>query len=133
MSTQWHAARHNRAQEFLNYFVRQNEADLVHITCNENLLPIKLDAAHHAVYLELSQHLISQQMQIKKMSKKSMSDRSGRVDESLNGSESAEEALVNSALFRDSRWGVRIGTLDYREDKTTSQRQGRTLEVTDGA
>jgi hypothetical protein len=59
MSTQWHAARHDRAQEFLDLFVRQNEAELDHIRCIESLVSIELDAAYHAVYLELSQHLIS--------------------------------------------------------------------------
>jgi SNF2 family DNA or RNA helicase len=106
MSTEWHAARHDEAQKFLDIFVRQNEADLDHITCIESLMPIELDAAHHAVYLELSQHLISQQMQIKKTSKKSVSDRSERVNESLNESTSAEEALVKSALCFETADGV---------------------------
>ena len=74
MFRQWHEARHSRTQQFLNKFVRQNEAELQHIPCVETLVPVGLEAAHHAVYLELSQHLISQRMQIKKLNKKSSFD-----------------------------------------------------------
>ncbi|KAH9861526.1 hypothetical protein J1614_011275 [Plenodomus biglobosus] len=98
-SRQWHQARHNRAQGFLDLFVRQNEAQLEHISCSEKLLPVQLDAAHHAVYLELSQHLVAQRMQLKKLSKKLNSDRSERLNESLNNSGSAEVALIKSALL----------------------------------
>ena len=98
MSRQWHDARHQRAQEFLDKFVRQNEAELQGISCTERLVPVKLDAAHHAVYLELSQHLISQRMQIKKLNSKSSSDRNDRLNDSLDNSSTAEEALLKSAL-----------------------------------
>jgi hypothetical protein len=99
MSRQWHQARHQQAQEFLENFVRQNEAELQHIDCSENLLSVDLDVAHHAVYLELSQYLISQRMQIKKLNKKSGSDRSTRLNDSLERSASAEEALLRCALL----------------------------------
>ena len=96
---QWHQARHDRAQAFLNIFVRQNEAELQHIACSEMLLPVKLDAAHYAVYLELSQHLIAQKMQLKKLSKRMGSDKTERLNDSLNNSGSAEIALMKSALL----------------------------------
>ncbi|KAF2688013.1 hypothetical protein K458DRAFT_294513 [Lentithecium fluviatile CBS 122367] len=99
MSYQWHEARHKRAQEFLDHFVRQNEPSLENITCQETLHPIELGIAHHAVYLELSQHLISQRMQIKKLNSKSKSYRSDRLNESLNNSATAEEALLKCALL----------------------------------
>jgi hypothetical protein len=111
MSHQWHLARHERAQEFLDLFVRQNEAELQHILCSEELLPVELNAAHHAVYLELSQHLISQRMQVKKVNKKSSSDRNDRLNGSLDGSGSAEEALLKSALLfetEDGKSGIEI-------------------------
>ena len=94
MSRQWHEGRHQRAQEFLDNFVRQNEAELRHIQCSEKLLSVDLDVAHHALYLELSQYLISQKMQIKKLNKNSGSDRSSRLNDSLEGFVSAEEALL---------------------------------------
>ena len=93
MSRQWHQARHERAQEFLDLFVRQNEAELHHVTCSEELLPIDLTLAHHAVYLEASQHFISQNMQIRRLNNKSRSDRTDRLNASLNNSATAEEAL----------------------------------------
>ncbi|KAI4644439.1 hypothetical protein J4E93_006342 [Alternaria ventricosa] len=105
MSRQWHVARHRRAQEFLDDFVRQNEAELQHIDCSEKLLSVDLDAAHHAVYLELSQYLISQRMQIKKLNKKSGSDRSTRLNDSLENSASAEEALLRCALLFETEEG----------------------------
>ncbi|RYN75563.1 hypothetical protein AA0117_g6173 [Alternaria alternata] len=105
MSRQWHEGRHQRAQEFLDNFVRQNEAELRHIQCSEKLLSVDLDVAHHALYLELSQYLISQKMQIKKLNKKSGSDRSSRLNDSLEGSASAEEALLRCALLFETEEG----------------------------
>jgi SNF2 family DNA or RNA helicase len=99
MSRQWHKARHERAQEFLDLFVRQNEACLGHIACAEMITPIKLDIGHHAVYLELSQYLISQKMQIKKLKKNLRSDKIDRLNASLNNSMTAEDALLKSALL----------------------------------
>ncbi|CAN9214751.1 unnamed protein product [Alternaria alternata] len=105
MSRQWHEGRYQRAQEFLDNFVRQNEAELRHIQCSEKLLSVDLDVAHHALYLELSQYLISQKMQIKKLNKKSGSDRSSRLNGSLEGSASAEEALLRCALLFETEEG----------------------------
>ncbi|KAH7390665.1 hypothetical protein BKA66DRAFT_580830 [Pyrenochaeta sp. MPI-SDFR-AT-0127] len=98
MSRQWHLARDERAQEFLDLFVRQNEAELQHITCSEALVSVELSVDHKAIYLELSQHLISQRMQIRKLSKSS-SDRADRLNASLGNSTTAEEALLRSALL----------------------------------
>jgi hypothetical protein len=99
MSRQWHKARHERAQEFLDSFVRQNEACLGHVACAEMITPIKLDIGHHAVYLELSQYLISQKMQIKKLKNKLRSDKIDRLNASLSNSTTAEDALLKSALL----------------------------------
>jgi hypothetical protein len=98
MSHQWHQARHQRAQKFLNLFVRQNEASLEHIPCQQEVRAVDLDIAHHAVYLELSQHLISQRMQVKRLRNKADSDRTSRLNTSLNNSKTAEDALLKAAL-----------------------------------
>jgi site-specific DNA-cytosine methylase len=98
MSYQWHQARHERAQAFLDDFLRQNEPSLQHIICQEALHTVELDIAHRAVYIELAQHLISQRMQIKKLKGKIGSDRSDRLNASLNNSATAEEALLKAAL-----------------------------------
>ncbi|CAN9453822.1 unnamed protein product, partial [Alternaria alternata] len=95
----------NAHKRFLHNFVRQNEAELRHIQCSEKLLSVDLDVAHHALYLELSQYLISQKMQIKKLNKKSGSDRSSRLNGSLEGSASAEEALLRCALLFETEEG----------------------------
>ncbi|KAF2271565.1 uncharacterized protein EI97DRAFT_387612 [Westerdykella ornata] len=105
MSYQWHQARHQRAQEFLNLFVRQNEPCLRHIECAEVLRPIELDIAHQSVYLELSQHLISQKMMVKKLKANDKSDRTERLHASLNGSSTAEEALLKAALHFQTEAG----------------------------
>ncbi|KAF1836344.1 hypothetical protein BDW02DRAFT_616202 [Decorospora gaudefroyi] len=129
MSRQWHLDRHERAQQFLDIFVRQNEAELQHIPCSEELLPVELSAAHHAVYLELSQYLISQRMQIKKLNKKSTSDRTNRLNDSLDNSASAEEALLKSALLFETDDGVSgiellIGRRSEQLESTKDQLMG---------
>jgi hypothetical protein len=129
MSRQWHRARHERAQEFLDLFVRQNEACLGHIICTENILPVELDIGHHAVYLELSQHLISQKMQIKKLNNKLSSDKIDRLNSSLNNSATAEDALLKSALFFESARGQ--SGLDRLRRKRSEQRSSVKLDLSD--
>ncbi|KAF2747169.1 hypothetical protein M011DRAFT_494638 [Sporormia fimetaria CBS 119925] len=91
-SYRWHQDRHERAQDFLDRFARQNEPCLKHIKCTELLRPIELDVAHYTVYLELSQHLTRRTC------------KTNRLHESLENSSTAEEALVRSALkFKTDR------------------------------
>ncbi|KAK7183834.1 hypothetical protein PSPO01_10170 [Paraphaeosphaeria sporulosa] len=105
MSSHWHQARHQLAQDFLDNFVRQNEPSLEHISCSESLRTIDLDVAHHAVYLELSQHLISQRMALKRMKNTEGADRTNRLNASLNGSSTGEDALLKCAMLYDSNDG----------------------------
>lgn len=121
MSRQWHQARHQRAQEFLDMFVRQNEASLEHIPCHEELRAVGLDVAHHAVYLELSQHLISQRMQVKKLKNKAESDRTSRLNASLNNSKTAEDVLLKAALLYETKEGE--SGLDMLVQKRSEQRR----------
>lgn len=103
MSRQWHQARHERAQEFLDLFVRQNEPCLRHVACVERITPSELDIGHHAIYLELSQYVGSHRMAIKKLKNKICSDKIDRLNASLSNSATAEDALLKSALiFRTS-------------------------------
>lgn len=120
MSHQWHVARHERAQEFLTNFVRQNEASLDHVPCQEELRAVDLDVAHHAVYLELSQHLISQRMQVKRLKNKAESGKTSRLNASLNNSRTAEDALLKAALFYETAVGV--SSLDMLVTKRSEQR-----------
>jgi hypothetical protein len=121
MSQQWHQARHQRAQEFLDIFVRQNEASLEHVPCHEELRAVDLDVAHHAVYLELSQHLISQRMQVKRLKNKAESDRTSRLNASLNNSKTAEDALLKAALLYETKEGE--SGLDMLVQKRSEQRR----------
>ena len=127
MSRQWHQARHERAQEFLDTFVRQNEASLEHIPCHEELRAVDLDVAHHAVYLELSQHLISQRMQVKKLKNKAESDRTNRLNTSLNNSKTAEDALLKAALLYETSEGE--SALDTLVRKRSEQRHETEDEI----
>ncbi|KAH7091264.1 hypothetical protein FB567DRAFT_269948 [Paraphoma chrysanthemicola] len=127
MSRQWHRARHERAQEFLDLFVRQNEPCLGHIPCEEKIMPVELDMGHHAIYLELSQHLISQKMQIKKLNNKLTSDKIDRLNASLNDSASAEDALLKSALVFETHSGE--SGLKKLGDKRSEQREGAKADL----
>jgi SNF2 family DNA or RNA helicase len=126
MSRQWHQARHELAQLFLDRFVRQNEPSLEHIDCSEELCPIELNVAHHAVYLELSQHLISQRMQVRKLNNKTNSDRLLRLNASLNNSATAEEALLKSALLfktLDGESGIEALMQKREEQRRDTERE----------
>ncbi|KAF1931765.1 uncharacterized protein M421DRAFT_90003 [Didymella exigua CBS 183.55] len=127
MSHQWHQARHDRAQEFLDLFVRQNEASLGHIPCHEDLRAVHLAVAHHAVYLELSQHLISQRMQVKRLKNKAESDRVSRLNASLNNSKTAEDALLKAALLNETSAGE--SGLDSLLRKRSEQRRETEHEI----
>ncbi|KAF2631544.1 hypothetical protein BU25DRAFT_384913 [Macroventuria anomochaeta] len=127
MSRQWHQARHERAQEFLDLFVRQNEASLEHIPCHEELRAVDLDVAHHAVYLELSQHLISQRMQVKRLRNKADSDRTSRLNASLNNSKTAEDALLKAALLYETSEGE--SGLETLVQKRSEQRRETQDEI----
>ncbi|KAF3050916.1 hypothetical protein E8E11_006202 [Didymella keratinophila] len=127
MSQAWHRARHDRAQEFLDKFVRQNEASLGHIPCHEELRAVGMDLAHHAVYLELSQHLNSQRMQVKRLRNKGESDRVSRLNASLNNSKTAEDALLKAALLYETSVGE--SGLDSLVRKRSEQRRETEREI----
>ncbi|KAI0578561.1 DNA repair protein rad8 [Pyrenophora tritici-repentis] len=119
MSRQWHEERHVRAQEFLDKFARQNEAALQNIACKERLVPVELDAAHIAVYMELSQHLVPQRLQIRKLDKSS-SDRNDRLRDSLENSSTPKEALLKAALLYETAEDGRSG-LDLLTHKRSEE------------
>jgi site-specific DNA-cytosine methylase len=130
---EWHKTRHERAQEFLDRFVRQNEPCLAHIACSEVLRPVELDVAHHAVYLELSQHLIAQKMMVKKLKSSDKSDRTHRLHASLNNSSTAEEALIKSALQFETDEGSEsesgLGLLLHKRQEQTDETKREILIV----
>lgn len=96
-SMQWHERRHSLAQEFLDRFVRQNIAEIDEIPYEEHVVEIELPPAERAIYLELETHLKSLEMNSKnaqRSKKKSTGDRESRMQQVLQESASAEEALL---------------------------------------
>lgn len=99
MSIHWHQARHQRAQEFLDTFVRQNEPSLEHIVCSESLRVTELSPAHRVRYLELSQRLSSYRMALKRAKNPGDIESISRLNVSLDGASTGEDALLKCALF----------------------------------
>lgn len=127
-SYEWHQARHQRGQDFLNRFVRQNKPELDHIPCTEELRAVELSMDHFIIYLELLQHLVAQYMNVKRLKANDNSDRTRRLHESLEGSDTAEEALLKSALcFREK------GGLDSILRKREEQKKQTMREITEAA
>ncbi|KZT54292.1 hypothetical protein CALCODRAFT_17501 [Calocera cornea HHB12733] len=96
----WHTRRHEKAQEFLDHFVRQNIAEIDEIPCEQSLKLVTLPAAERAIYLELLHHLMALDMTVKK-GKRGESDRDKRLAQSLGESDSAEEALLKRCSHFD--------------------------------
>lgn len=106
-SMSWHEQRHQYAQDFLFHFARQNDAHLEDIDCKEILRPVELHPSHRAIYMELSQYLNSQDMNFKKRTGKSKSDRQQQIKGSLQGAETPEDALLRCALVIKSDSGFK--------------------------
>ncbi|KAL5120891.1 hypothetical protein ACEQ8H_001078 [Pleosporales sp. CAS-2024a] len=127
MSRQWHAARHERGQEFLNRFVRQNEPSLAHIACSESIKPSEIDIGHMAVYLELLQYVASHGMAIRKLKSKTKSDKVDRLNASLSKSANAEDALLKCAMVFRSSEGK--SALEDVHEMRSSQRKSVETEL----
>ena len=100
----WHANRHTVAQGFLDRFVRQNIAEIDEIRSEEIPVDIQLRPAERAIYLELDHYLQSMDMRARKKKRADQGDRDKRLAKVLQGSSSAEEALVK----RCSKFEVRL-------------------------
>ncbi|KAK5743775.1 hypothetical protein LTR17_002397 [Elasticomyces elasticus] len=92
-------------QLFLDTFVRQNVMDFAQLQCRELLHPTVLDLDHCALYTELSQHLNSSEMRIKRGKKGGKdgkaTDREERLYQAVKSADSGEEALSRFAAFLD--------------------------------
>lgn len=101
-SMHWHERRREKAQEFLNRFVRQNIAEIDEIPGEEKHEVVNLPPVERAIYLELETHLQSLEMnaQTAKMSKKkSQSDRESRMQK-------VRGVLVYSVMFEFRALGI---------------------------
>jgi len=103
-STQWHMRRHDLSQVFLDRFVRQNIAEIDEIPQEEHINKVTLPPAERAIYLELETHLKSLEMnsqKAKKSKKSSKGDREKRMQQVLEDSADAEEALLKRCSHFD--------------------------------
>ena len=103
-STQWHTRRHSLSQTFLDRFVRQNIAEIDEIPQEEHINLVTLPPAERAIYLELETHLKSLEMnsqKAKKSKKSSKGDREKRMQQVLEDSADAEEALLKRCSHFD--------------------------------
>jgi hypothetical protein len=92
-SVHWHIQRNVHAHNFLDMFVRQNNAKVGHIHTISLLRPISLGASHRAIYEELNLYLNSVNMRERDCSK-STSDREQRVSRSILNCNTVEKALL---------------------------------------
>ena len=91
---------HELDQKFLDTFASRNVTDFK-MDFEDHLVPVSLELVHRAVYTEVSQHLNSIEMRLKKGSKSKTTDREQRLYEVVESSETAEEALSKIAAFID--------------------------------
>ncbi|KAI7223770.1 hypothetical protein KC333_g346 [Hortaea werneckii] len=103
-SSALHARIHEMDQLFLDTFVRRNVMDFSELKVEDNLVPVSLTLDHRTLYMELSQHMNSSAMRLKKRVKAQGTDREERLHVAVDTSQTAEEALSRTAAFyeRDS-------------------------------
>ncbi|RMY59454.1 hypothetical protein D0865_02069 [Hortaea werneckii] len=103
-SSALHARIHEMDQLFLDTFVRRNVMDFSELKVEDNLVPVSLTLDHRTLYMELSQHMNSSAMRLKKRVKAQGTDREERLHVAVGTSQTAEEALSRTAAFyeRDS-------------------------------
>lgn len=91
----WHEERQQHAQRFLDHFARQNDTDLSHVECSNNLVVVIMSPIEQAIYNEISQQLHNQDMKvIRSNQSQADSERAKRMDQLLDGSRTGEEALM---------------------------------------
>ena len=91
---------HEVDQMFLDKFVTRNVTDFK-MDFEDHLVPVVLDLTHRAIYTEVSQHMNSIEMRLKKGRKSKNTDRERRLYEAADSSETAEESLSKIAAFLD--------------------------------
>ncbi|PNS20564.1 ENTH domain-containing protein [Sphaceloma murrayae] len=98
------------AQFFLDSFVRQNILEFDDFPNEDHLVPVYLTQAYRIVYTELSQHLNSTDIRIKRSTKTDDRDREAQISELLRDVDSAKEALLRlGACFSSGAYNVQDG------------------------
>ena len=86
-------------QRFLDDFVRRDVSDLGNRTYQDHLRPVELDLDHQVLYTELSQHLNSSEMRMKRGKVEDNPHRQQLFNDAAKISETAEEALSKAAAY----------------------------------
>ncbi|KAF2862269.1 hypothetical protein K470DRAFT_293732 [Piedraia hortae CBS 480.64] len=118
-STKLHCRMYQLCQQFLDTFARQNAMDFEELSVEDRLFPIHLSLAHRALYMELSQHLISHEMQLRKGKRATNLEREKLVNEALDKLASAEEALLNAASFTEGVLDSQVSLRQRDVDRLT--------------
>ena len=95
---------HFARRSFVNQFLRQNIAEIDEIPLEEHLVNIDLPPAEMAIYMELDAHLKSLEMDRKKATrskKNTTGDKARRMQDALEDSADAEEALLKRCSHFD--------------------------------
>ncbi|KAL2829835.1 hypothetical protein BJY01DRAFT_261159 [Aspergillus pseudoustus] len=108
-SEAWHRRRHEVAQTFLDRFARRNVAEIDEIPSTEHIVLVEQSPAEKVVYLELYKQLMTYNRQLRRSGGRGRfgSDQADRLDEIIESSSTAEEALLKrcTSLALQGRWG----------------------------
>ncbi|KAL2800195.1 hypothetical protein BJX66DRAFT_350936 [Aspergillus keveii] len=107
-SEAWHRRRHEVAQIFLDRFARRNVAEIDEIPSTEHIILVEQSPAEKVVYLELYKQLMTYNRQLRRSGGRGRfgSDQADRLDEIIESSSTAEEALLKrcTSLALQGRW-----------------------------
>ncbi|KAL3447380.1 hypothetical protein BJX65DRAFT_318225 [Aspergillus insuetus] len=107
-SEAWHRRRHEVAQIFLDRYARRNVAEIDEIPSTEHIILVEQSPAEKVVYLELYKQLMTYNRQLRRSGGRGRfgSDQADRLDEIIESSSTAEEALVKrcTSLALQGRW-----------------------------
>ncbi|KAH8434119.1 putative SNF2 family helicase [Aspergillus melleus] len=106
-SEAWHRNRHEHAQTFLDRFARKNVPSIGEIPITEHFILVTLLPAETAIYYELHRQLLGLEEQVIRGSRSKLgSERTKRIDEIINSSSSADEALLKrcTTLALSNQW-----------------------------
>ena len=98
-SIAWHAERHQKAQAFMNRFVRQNIAEIDEIPYHNHTTKQDLPPAELALYLESESIFQSTEVRRKRKAIKGAEDRERRIAAAYGNSGSTEEALLKRCCY----------------------------------
>lgn len=92
-----HRRTHEQCQSFLDIAVRRDVLDFSALEYEEHLVPVTLTLGHQVLYTELSTHLNTHEMRIKRGGSKT--DREARHSQAVEDCATAEDALSKAAVY----------------------------------